>query len=89
MLSWLPVLCFKCWIVIFKDLTLCQVLSCVPVCLTLSAMGRSVLLCLLHHVPRVGLVLVCLTCLCVFNTDCQVLVCVLVVLTPSDNCWSV
>ena len=27
--------------------------------------------------------------LCVFYTECQVLVCVLVVLTPSDNCWSV
>ena len=69
-------------------------------CLKVSVMGRSILLCLLHHAPRVGLVLVsymfmCFTLsgnlvrfLCVFYTECQVLVCVLVVLTPSDNCWS-
>ena len=74
MLSWLPVYVFnqiilskKCWIVIFSDLTLCQALSCVPVCLKVSVMGRSILLCLLHHAPRVGLVLVCLTCLCVLH----------------------
>ena len=46
-------ICFKCWIVTFSDLTLCQALSCVPVCLKLSVMGRSIVLCLLHHAPRV------------------------------------
>ena len=53
----------KCWTVIFCDLhsALCQVFICHRVCLTLSDIGWSVLLRLLHRVSRVALVLVCLT----------------------------
>ena len=63
--------------------TVCHVLVCDLVSLTLRAKYVSVFLCFLHYVSCVGL------CSCVPYTVCHVLVCVIVSLTLYVMCSSV